>query len=412
VSRRAGSRGGARRFDAGRSGPGPDEHWIERVTLSTGTRQVLVRNVEGPPSLVGGFLIDGGRLDSPQALPWRTSGNGNDLAGIEPIELPFSAQTENEGASAYAVSESGTFAHLDAARQVSRVAWVDRAGRTEPLPIPDRPYVLAGISPDGRRAALQISAGTKEIWLYDFDSRTLTPLVRSGGSSQAPLWSADGKYIYYRGTRAGSRNMYRKAVDGTGAEERLTEKANVVQTPMSVTADGKWLIYGERGEGAIGGEDAWRLPLVGGGAPSRLLATSATERFERVSPDGRWLAHVSDVSGQSDVWVQPFDGPGARRQISRDGGQAPVWSRDGRELFYRSEDAMMAVSISGGTFGTPHRLFPGTFVPSENGSTNYDIGPDGRFLLVQPLHPAKPFTRIEVILNGLELLRRPGAPEP
>jgi eukaryotic-like serine/threonine-protein kinase len=389
------------------TGPGPDEHRIERLTLDDGTRQVLVRNVEGPASVVGGFLIDGGRVDSPQALPWPPS--RGDLTGIEPIELPFASQAEGEGASAYAVSTGGTFAYLQAVRQTGHVVWIDRTGRIDPLPLPERPYVAAAISPDGRRAALHISSGTKEIWLYDFASQTLTPLVTTGGSSQAPLWSADGKYVFYRGTRSGHRNLFRKAADGVGAEEPVTTKAGVVQTPQSVTSDGKWLIYQETGQGTSGAADIWRLPLDGQGTPNRIIATSAYERFARVSPDSRWIAYASDVSGRDEVWVQPFEGTGARRQISRNGGVAPLWSRDGRELFFTAPDAIMTVPASGETFGTPRELFAGRFVPSENSNTNYDIARDGRFLLIVPTHPAKPITRIEVILNGLELLRRPGS---
>ena len=194
------------------------------------------------------------------------------------------------------------------------------------------------------------------------------------------------------------------------AEEPLTTKAGVLETPLSVTSDGRWLIYQQVGQGTSSAGDMWRLSLDGHGAPNPISATPASERFARVSPDSRWVAYSSDVSGREEVWVQPFEGTGARRQVSRNGGDGPLWSRDGGELFFTAPDGIMAVPVSGETVGTPRELFAGRFVPSENGNTNYDVARDGRFLLIVPTHPPTPITRIEVILNGLELLRRPGDP--
>jgi len=386
------------------SGPGPDEHWIERLSLVDGTRDVLARNVEGPSSVVGGLLITGGRHDSPQALPWQ--GSPADLDGIAPIDLPFSSHGFGEGASVYSVSSNGTFAYLHSVRHTARVVWIDRSGRTEPLRMPEGDYVAAALSPDGRRAALHLNSGVQEIWLYDLDTETATPFVTTGGSSQAPLWSADGKYIFYRGTRSGFRNLFRKAVDGPDAEERLTTKPDVVQTPHTVTADGKWLIYSEAGPEANGESDLWRLRLDGDPEPTRLVATPVAESFARVSPDGRRLAYVSNVSGRNEIWVQPFEGDGPRRQISREGAWAPLWSHDGRELIFISADGIMSVPVSADGYGTPRLVAAGQFVPSQNGNTNYDIARDGRILQIVPTEEAKPITRIEIILNGLDLLRR------
>ncbi|HSG01878.1 MAG TPA: protein kinase, partial [Vicinamibacterales bacterium] len=389
------------------SGPGADEHWIERLSLGDGTRDVLARNVEGPASVVGGFLITGGRRDSPQALPWH--GSAADLDGIAPIDLPFSSYGFLEGTSAYSVSKNGTFAYVHSVRQLARVIWIDRSGRTEPLRMPEGDYVAAALSPDGRRAALHLNSGVQEIWLYDFDTETLTPFVTTGGSSQAPLWSADGKHIFYRATRSGFRNLFRKAVDGSDAEERLMTKPDVVQTPLTVTDDGRWLIYGEAGPEANGESDLWRLSLDGDAEPTRIVSTPAAEGSGRVSPDGRWLAYVSDLSGRPEVWVQPFEGDGPRRQVSREGAATPLWSHDGRELLFISTDGIMSVPVTADSFGTPRLRAAGRFVPSQNMNTNYDIARDGRILHIVPTEEDKPVTRVEIILNGLELLRAPGS---
>jgi Tol biopolymer transport system component len=110
----------------------------------------------------------------------------------------------------------------------------------EALPLPEREFESVAISPDGKQAAVQIQDSVVDIWLYDFERHGLAPLAKSDVSSQAPLWTHDGKSIIYRGTRSGYRNIFRRSADGAGAEERLTTKEKVIQTPTSVTPDGEW----------------------------------------------------------------------------------------------------------------------------------------------------------------------------
>jgi hypothetical protein len=131
--------------------------------------------------------------------------------------------------------------------------------------------------------------------------------------------------------------------------------------------------------------------------------------YPTLSPDGRWLAYTSDESGRPEVFVQPFPGPGAKSQISTGGGIEPVWSPNGRELFYLSGDRMMAVDISmspGFKAGAPRALFEGRYLRSPNGVAAYDVAADGRFLMVQPLHPDPPTNQIQIVLNWFEELRR------
>ena len=132
--------------------------------------------------------------------------------------------------------------------------------------------------------------------------------------------------------------------------------------------------------------------------------------FPRLSPDGRWLAYTSNEPGRIEVFVQPFPGPGGRSQISIDGGTEPVWSRDGRELFFLSGDKMMAVQITTApifTAGTPQALFEGRYLFGPNSVAAYDVAADGqRFLRVQPMHPDPPVDQIQVVLNWTEELKR------
>ena len=158
------------------------------------------------------------------------------------------------------------------------------------------------------------------------------------------------------------------------------------------------------------GPDVWALPAGGDRKPRVIVRTPFDDGYPRLSPDGHWLAYTSDESGRMEVFVQPFAGPGRRSQISNDGGAEPVWSRDGRELFYLNGDKMMAVEITttpAFKAGTPRLLFEGRYRPGPTDVAGYDVTSDGqRFLRVQPVHPDPPTNQIHVVLNWFEELRR------
>ena len=220
------------------TGPGADERQLTRISLPGGERHVLMASGDEPRYVSPGYLLYG-RLDGLFAVPWRPEQPG--LNGAAPVALSELPRLEGEGASDFVVSNGGTLAYLAGgpARRAHRVVWVDRAGKAVALSLPERDYESVAISPDGRQAVVQVYEGAVGLWLYDFARQTLTPFVTTGGSSQAPVWTADGKRVVYRGTRTGLRNLYAKAADGTGAEVRLTTKADVIQTPTSVSPDGQ-----------------------------------------------------------------------------------------------------------------------------------------------------------------------------
>jgi Tol biopolymer transport system component len=287
------------------------------------------------------------------------------------------------------------------------LVWVDRQGNIEPLRSPLRQYDNPVISPDGGTAAVVISGPTRAIWLYDFSRGTLTPLPTPEGSSQAPIWTPDGKRITYRGTRTGFRNLFWKAVDGTSPEERLTTKEDASQTPGSWSPDG-WLAFTDP-DPATGGD----ISILRAGAnakPQRFLASTFEEASPRFSPDGRWMAYVSDKSGQAEIYVRPFPGPGQESLISTEGGIEPVWAPSGRELFYIDGDKMMAVDIATTpalVAGSPHVLFEGAYEPTLTGPVGFDVSRDGqRFLRVQTVGAQPPTDRIHVVLNWFEELKR------
>jgi len=330
-----------------------------------------------------------------------------DLSRLEaatsgPVPLNIQVNELGEGAG-FAVSDSGVLAYLSGDRQFERrIVWVDRKGNIEPLQAPLRGYENVSISPDGKFAAVQAAGPSITISIFDFARSTLTPLT-STGSSQAPLWTPDGKRIVYRATRAGFRNMYWKAADGSGEEERLTMPSEATQTPLAFSPDGKWLMYVEVSPSSY--SDVFIMSMDDR-KPQLFEKQAGAAHF---SPDGHWIAYHSTLSGREEVFVRPFQGPGRKTQISTDGGMEPVWSRDGKELFYINGDKTIAVDVQTRpdfSAGTPHLLFTGRYLPSPNYISGYDIAPDGkRFLKIQPTNSEQVATQINVVINWFRELQ-------
>ena len=316
-----------------------------------------------------------------------------------------------EGSGNYAVSGAGTLAYVAGGRSLNatRLVWTDRTGKVEPLPLPERDYENVMISPDGTRAIVQIRGGKTELWIYDFARSTITPIGESAGSSQAPLWTADGTRIIYRGTSQGLRNLSWRMADGSGIEERLATKQDAIQTPTSVSPDGHWLVFNENSAQEPGGVNIWLMQLDGDRTPRHFFTAPAGESDGQFSPDGKWLAYQASVSSRQEIYVSPFPGPGPRRQVSTDGGIEPLWSRDGRELFFQNGSKLMSVSVSPGTewsASQPHVVHEGGFVRGPTGNTSWTIARDGmRFLHVQLVESDRAITHVELVLNWFSELK-------
>ncbi len=306
----------------------------------------------------------------------------------------------------YCFSEAGSLAYIPAnPRQFEcRLVWVDRKGVIEPLSAPVRAYNTTianglSLSPSGRQVAVQVISGTREIWIYNIERGMLTRLTTEAGSSQFPIWTPDETRITYMGFRSGLRNIYWKNVDGTSEEERLTTGDNQ-QIPSSWSPDGKYLAFYE---GTTTSGDIWMLQLGGERKQQPFLRTRFNEYAARFSPDGHWLAYQSNESGRDEIYVRQFPGPGTKWQISTEGGGSPCWARNGRELFYRNGNKMMAVNIRtkpNFKADRPRLLFQGEFGAG-------DIAPDDqRFLMVQSVEPEQPATKIDLVLNWFDELKQ------
>jgi Tol biopolymer transport system component len=220
------------------------------------------------------------------------------------------------------------------------------------------------------------------------------------------IWTPDGKRIAFNSNRQGPLNLFWQMADGSGGLEPLASSANP-QYPLSFSPDGQRLAFAE--VSPTTSYDIWILHLTDRKAQP-FLQTPLMEASPRFSPDGRWLAYVSNESGRVDVWVQAYPGPGGKSLISTEGGNEPAWNPNGRELFYRNGDKMMAVDVTtGSTFsaGKPRLLFERHYLLASGVIPAYDVSHDGqRFLMVEDGEPETPITQINVVLNWAEELKR------
>ena len=287
------------------------------------------------------------------------------------------------------------------------LTWVDRAGNEEPLPLEPAEYRVARLSPDGRRIALDRGRpNERDLWVFDLERDTLSPLFLGPGDDESPVWTPDGRQIVFTSGPDDEANLHLRAADGTGPVERLSASGDF-QWPQSWSPDGRTLVFSRRvrtGPAAAQTLDTMMMRLDADRAVAPLLVTDFTESNPAVSPDGGWLAYRSDESGRNEVYVQRFPEMGGRVQISTAGGTSPLWSSDGTELYYRQGAAMMAVGVDGTgdafSAGPPERLFEGRYL--DDLTRNYDIGPDGRFLMIKQTGTLR---RIHVVVNWMEELR-------
>ena len=245
------------------------------------------------------------------------------------------------------------------------------------------------LSPNGRRLALTTGPGDQgALWVYDLGGRPPTPLTFEGHNIY-PVWHPEGTRVAFASDRDGGiSNLFWIPADGSTLEpESLLMSVNP-QLPSAWTSDGRELIVEER-RSAETSSDILAVPLEGAPEPRVVVATQYFEGDARLSPDGQWLAYVSDVTGRDEVWIRPYPGPGAPTRVSPDGGIEPVWAPDGRELFYLTGDdaspRLLGVTIETAPaldVGAPQVVIDGGFVVPPNAGGAYDVAPDGRFVMI------------------------------
>jgi serine/threonine-protein kinase len=383
-----------------------DESLIAVHSFATGERKVLVEGGMYPRYVPTGHLVYA-RTGSLLSLPF----DPYQLKATDPpIQTLDGVRTDSlTGAAHYSISDDGLLTYVagTAITGKRKLVWVDRKGASISVTEDLLAAYCPSLSPDGKSLALAIDEGARvNAWIYELEERRLTRLTFQGPRNRPLTWTSDGKRLTYASTRAGPLNLYWKAADGSGDEERLLV-SEYNQYPCSWSPDGELLAFTEIHPHT--GKDIWLLPLHGDKKARPFLCTPFNEGEAAFSPDGRWIAYTSDETGQGEVYVQPFPSTGGKWQISRDGGSEPVWATSGKELFYRNGNKMMAVmivTVPAFTADQPRTLFEGHYYSLDPGWPQYAVSLDGqRFMMIKEEEDVLP-SQLHVVLNWHEELKR------
>jgi serine/threonine-protein kinase len=393
-------------------GDGPEPQVYVQL-LETGQRRSLDLRGIGARFVPTGHIVyvQGGTLMAVPFDPVRLEMTGPPVAVLSGVMNANRLRTTVSNlVPLFNVSDAGTLAYVPAnadARQHSLV-WVDRSGNEQPTGASGGIYFHPRLSPDGRRIALTVR-GTEhdDVWLHDLNRQTWSRFT-SDGNSGFPLWTQDGQRTAYNADHAGSVSIYWKRLDGSSpAEPLVTSPRAGYSCPFSWSPDGT-LAFVSIASRAV--QDIWVTRPDGDRRPKAVVETPFAEGAPAFSPDGRWLAYVSNETGRSEIYVRPFPGPGERITVSTEGGNEAVWPRNSRELFYRNGDAMMAVDISTTptlTVGRPRKLFEKRYEPSLALYPNYSVTADGqRFVMIKRIDQGDAPAQINTVINALEELRR------
>jgi Tol biopolymer transport system component len=312
------------------------------------------------------------------------------------------------GGAAFSVSENGVLAY-QSGTVGSRLVLFNRAGKEVGSVGASADFVAPRFSPDGQKVAVTIidpRTGTNDIWIYDLARGTSTRFTFEAGTENRPVWSPDGRQIAFAADEKGQPPyVHLKSLNDAGTGAGLVAPS-WVQAACDWSKDGQ-LIYEEWSPET--GADLLLLPMSGERKPVSFLQTRFNESEARFSPDGKWVAYISDESGKNEIYVRSRAAPGEKWQVSNAGGVNPVWNRDGRELFYISTDSrLMAVPVkTGNTFeaGTPAPLFNVAAHRKEYEVAPYDVAPDGQRFIVNSSTGALALP-INVVINWPSELKR------
>ena len=364
---------------------------IVALSLASGSISDVVRGGSQPRFSPTGHLVygEGGTL---RAV--RFDAGSLEAVG-DPAPIMEGVASATTGAANYAIAADGSLVYVKGgfSTPVSQrtLVWVDRQGRQEAVNVPARAYTYARLSPDGTRVALDARDQQNDIWIWHLARETLQRLTTDPGLNRSPVWTPDGTRVAFTAApEGGVESIYWQKADGSGVPERLSV-GSTIQGPSSFSPDGKRLVFNAP---LTPPYDIGMLSLDSERREEMLLKTKFSESGGVVSPDGRWLAYESHESGQSEIYLAPFPNVNAsKQQVSTRGGTRPLWSKDGRELFYYvTPDTIMALPVRLGAdvvLGILQVVVKGPFAVAVNTGRHYDVSPDGkRFLLLKDAEAA------------------------
>ena len=310
------------------------------------------------------------------------------LCGVSTAAVALAALvTLNVGGFLFLLPGSG----LPTATTFLSFVWVDRDGGEGRVPLPPRLYSHPRFSPDGTKLAVRVQPsveddGERLLWVYDVATGAGVRLTNEA-MTWAPVWTPDSKFIMF-GWNVGreSYELYSVPADGSGAPEALIpyDVGPTSEYPTSITPDGSTLIFSRAFDNRL---EVWEMALDGSAAARPVIEGAAARGNAEVSPDGEWLAYRWNRSGQNEVYVRPYPGPGSTLAVSIDGGRGPIGSADGSELYYRRDTDIMVVDVDTGggiiEISPPRELLRGRYIAGPaGGNREYHVAPDGRFLML------------------------------
>ncbi|MCH7945387.1 MAG: PD40 domain-containing protein [Armatimonadetes bacterium] len=412
-------------LDQASEGPGTYPAWSHFLPSEAGARVLVFTfgRADEQTMLVQDLETGQRELLGPGAFPfysysghllYQTSPTSNDLWA-----LPFSLETLRPTGEAFPVSENSHYATVAADETLvyldisgssgqQQLVWVDRDGKkVEEIGQPKDQIRAAALSPDGRRVAVSVREGSNwDVWVWDLARGVRTRLSTAPEMDTRPVWSPGGGEVAFTSGQVGNQDIYLRQADGSGEEQAVAATSqNEVLSDWS--RDGKYLLY--RRTDPETGRDLWYLERGEDGSgwePHPFLQEPSLQAAPKFSPNGRYVAYISDDSGQMEVYVQPFPEGGRKVTVSNSGGSQVRWSRDGKELFYVQGEKLMVVAVSTeGEFsaGLPTELFEHAGLRSSLNYPNYDVSLDGqRFILPEPVaygETEAPQSTIRVVEN-------------
>jgi Tol biopolymer transport system component len=368
---------------------------VEAVEVETGKRRVLIEGARFARHTSSGHLVfyrDGGLYAAP-------FDSGRLTVTGPPIEVTAAVEQDSSGAPLAEISTAGSLVYRRAGAASGQLVWVTRQGIEQSVTDDPRAYLSPRLSADNRRIVMGVGS---ELWIQDTLRATFTRLTpQRSETASYPLWTPDGKRVVFR-TPTGLRVI---ETDGSGRSRTIAGTTSG-DFPSTISPDGTTLATARRTtEGLV---DIFVLSLAGDVAPRAFVTGPAFEGGPQFSPDGRWLAYVSNESGQFQVYLRRYPGPEGRWPVSTGGGTSPLWNHIGNELFYRSGNKMMSVSVAttpDPTLSTPRVIFERPYAyGSTVALTNYDVSADGqRFLMVKN---DSGVAHLSVVLNWFTELAR------
>jgi Tol biopolymer transport system component/predicted Ser/Thr protein kinase len=389
-----------------------DEANIEAFSLKTGQTKVVQRG-----GFSGRYIVtpDGGRFIYSHGGTLFAAPFDLDRLTLTGGAVPVTdgVYASLNGGSEFAVSRNGTVVYVPGKGQsAGTIQWIDQQGKLAPLLATPGDYYSPRFSPDGKRLAISVNRGSETaIVVKDIDREMPLRVSFLDGVNEYPVWSRDGQHIIFNSTSPKAPGLYWIRSDASGEPIRLSE-GKLQEHPYSFSPDGKLLALTVRG---VSGRANIAIATIEGdtghptlGTPKVFLATPYTEGFPTFSPDGHWLAYVTNESGTREVYVRPFPGPGGKWPISGSGGTNPVWSRDTAELlFSEANGRVMTVryTAKGDSFNARKpEVWTEARVHGFLTVYGWDLSPEGKRLAAAEPDPddLKPLTHLTLLLNFFE----------